>query len=93
MVVAEALSFGLPVVCLDNEGPGAFITPDCGIAVPHGSYENTVQGLKNAIAELYKNPVKLQAMSVQARQHYEAHFTWESRGNQLQKIYDQVVCE
>lgn len=93
MVVAEALSFGLPVVCLDNEGPGAFINQDCGIAVPHGSYESTVQGLKNALAELFKNPDKLQHMSTQARQQYETHFTWESRGNQLQKIYDQVVCE
>ena len=33
MVVAEAMSFGLPVVCLNNEGPGEFITTNCGFAV------------------------------------------------------------
>ena len=30
MVVTEALSFGLPVICLDNAGPGELIDSSSG---------------------------------------------------------------
>jgi glycosyltransferase involved in cell wall biosynthesis len=32
-VVLEALSYGLPVVCLDLGGPKDIVTPDCGLVV------------------------------------------------------------
>jgi glycosyltransferase involved in cell wall biosynthesis len=33
MVVLEALAAGAPVLCLDLGGPGAIVTPSCGIVV------------------------------------------------------------
>jgi glycosyltransferase involved in cell wall biosynthesis len=33
MVVLEALAAGAPVVCLDLGGPGAIVTPSCGVVV------------------------------------------------------------
>jgi glycosyltransferase involved in cell wall biosynthesis len=33
MVVLEALAGGMPVICLDLGGPGAIVTPSCGIVV------------------------------------------------------------
>jgi glycosyltransferase involved in cell wall biosynthesis len=34
MIVLEALSEGLPVVCLDLGGPGFMVNASCGIVVP-----------------------------------------------------------
>ena len=90
MVVAEALSFGLPVICLDNEGPGQFINDQCGYAIPQSSYENTVAALAKAICDLYAFPNKRQQMSFAARQQFETIFHWDQRGEQLQKIYAQL---
>jgi glycosyltransferase involved in cell wall biosynthesis len=87
MVVAEALSFGLPVVCLDNEGPGGFIDSQCGIAVPHQDYKNTVKGLSMALAELFHKPQKRIEMGKAARQKFESSFHWDRRGEQLKEIY------
>lgn len=87
MVVAEALSFGLPVICLDNEGPGQFIHSKCGYAIPQGDYQATVAGLTNAIMDLYTSPEKRQQMSLAARQQFETVFHWDRRGEQLQEIY------
>ncbi len=90
MVVAEALSFGLPVICLDNCGPGEFITSKCGITVAHQSYQNTIQQLSNAINELYSNPRKHKQMSTNARVHFVNNFNWDKRGDWLNEIYDTI---
>ncbi|PTB92727.1 hypothetical protein C9994_13675 [Marivirga lumbricoides] len=90
MVVAEAMSFGLPVICLDNEGPGEFITRECGIGVPHGSYKQTIKSLSEAIFKLYCNPNTLESMSIAARKHFESNFHWNARGEALNKIYQNL---
>ena len=87
MVVAEALSFGLPIICLDNCGPGEFVNSECGIAIPIQDYNSTVNGIANAIEKIYINPDLLKSMSYAARKHYENHFHWNRRGEQLQTIY------
>ena len=87
MVVAEALSFGLPVICLDNEGPGKYINEQCGYAIPQNSYQNTVRDLGSAIGDLFHNPEKRIAMSMEARKRFETTFHWDRRGEQLEKIY------
>lgn len=90
MVVAEALSFGLPVVCLDNEGPGQFITQSCGFAIRQGDYEDTVEGLAVALSRLYSDPALLSDMKIAARRRFETHFHWDRRGEMLQKIYAEI---
>ena len=90
MVVAEALSFGLPVICLDNCGPGEFITAKCGFAIPEMDYEKTVAALGSSIEKLYSSPILLSSMRIEARKHYENTFTWSKRGEQLQTIYNSI---
>lgn len=86
MVVAEALSFGLPVICLDNEGPGEFINKECGYAVTHTTYEKTCTYLSSAIFEVYKQGLD-NTMRKAARNHFLNHFHWDRRGEQLAEIY------
>jgi glycosyltransferase involved in cell wall biosynthesis len=90
MVVAEALSFGLPVICLDNDGPGEFINTTCGFAIKKTNYITTISKLSEALNKLYSNKDILMDMSEKARIHYENTFTWDSKGNQLNDIYNQI---
>jgi glycosyltransferase involved in cell wall biosynthesis len=90
MVVAEAMSFGLPVVCLKNEGPGEFINSKCGFAVPQLDYDNTVLELKEALTILHSDKDLLHKMSVEARKHFQDNFTWNSRGEHLNNIYNKL---
>lgn len=86
MVVAEALSFGLPVVCLDNEGPGEFISKECGFSIVQSDYNTTVRHLSEAIQQLFYSE-NIQDFRLNARQHFLEHFHWDRRGESLQKIY------
>jgi glycosyltransferase involved in cell wall biosynthesis len=91
MVVAEALSFGLPVICLDNEGPGQFINNNCGYAIPHGSYSETLSSLAKAIDALYHTSLEnREKMRQAARKQFENHFHWNRRGEQLNEIYQSL---
>lgn len=89
--IAEALSFGLPIICLDNDGPGQYITEAMGIAVPEQSYTDTIIGLKQALLKLYKIPNLTKIMSDRARKHYEDTFTWVSKGKHLKNIYNKIA--
>ncbi len=88
MVVPEALSFGLPVVCLDNCGPGSFITEECGFKIKENTYNNTIAQLSNAMNLLYSDQSKYDKMRRAARLQFENVFHWDRRGEQLAHIYN-----
>ena len=90
MVVSEALSFGLPVVCLDNCGPGEFIDESCGFAITEQDYNSTVKDLSSGITKLYDSPSLRKNMSESARQLFEQKFNWNSRGEQFQTLYQSL---
>src|SRR5262249_10309317 len=52
-VVLEALSHGMPVVCLDLGGPRDMVTPDSGIVVQTGGRE-TPPGSQNMADKIYR---------------------------------------
>lgn len=87
MVVSEALSFGLPIICLDNSGPGEFIDDTCGIAVKHQNYFNTVNNLGEAIFKIYQDPKLRLVLSKGARLRFIEKFHWDRRGVLLNSIY------
>jgi len=57
-VVIEALSQGLPVICLDTGGPGQILPEKCGfkVAVAKRSQTEVVSGLAAAMRQFADNP-------------------------------------
>ncbi|HNT79678.1 MAG TPA: glycosyltransferase [Bacteroidia bacterium] len=92
MVVSEALSCGMPVVCLNNSGPGEFIDSSCGIAVDMESYDETICQLADALKQLYYNPSLRNELSHGAVRRHQNYFLWDVKGDQLQKLYEEIDC-
>src|SRR6202020_2167039 len=67
-VVLEALSHGLPVMCLDLGGPPQIVTPHAGIVVSTAG--RSTMGVAAAVAEemqrLFAEPARLAALSAGA---------------------------
>ena len=90
MVVAEAFSFALPVICLDNIGPGEFVTQDSGITIPIQSYDDTTSALAKALHMLQNDKEELRRLSHGARERFQNTFHWDKRGDWLQEIYTKI---
>ncbi|MDE3251010.1 MAG: glycosyltransferase, partial [Bacteroidota bacterium] len=91
MVVPEALSCGLPVLCFNNEGPGEFIDEHSGIRVPYLSYQQSISLFADALEKLYHDKACWQRLSEGARKQFENNFRWDTKGETLKMIYEQIA--
>lgn len=78
-VVLEALSRGLPVICLDLGGPQNYIDTSSGVVVKSRglSREGLERALADAIAAVLADPQRLAALSEQAA-HHARRQSWEA---------------
>jgi glycosyltransferase involved in cell wall biosynthesis len=79
MAVLEAMSFGLPVLCLDLGGPGTSVDNTCGRVIPTEDHteEEVVRLMSACLAELLGNLAILQSLSMGARRQI-ASFSWQA---------------
>jgi glycosyltransferase involved in cell wall biosynthesis len=92
MVVAEAMSHNLPVICWDNEGPGRFVHPDSKLRVSTFTLGDGEAQMAARLAELSRSADTYQRESQLAGQRFDTHFRWSIRGEQLRQVYDAVLA-
>lgn len=85
-VVLEAMGFGLPIVTLDHQGVGCFLSSETAIKVPVTNPQETVNGLSQAIRVLSDNP-DLRRMMGEAALRFARQHTWESKAKRMCGIY------
>jgi glycosyltransferase involved in cell wall biosynthesis len=92
MVVAEALSYGIPVICLDNYGPGEYIHPCSSLKVPMQDYTRTVQLLAEKISTIFSNKVLYEEERRFALKRYKDLFRWDVKGNHFKQTYAEITA-
>lgn len=94
MVVAEAASMGLPIITLDNYGPGELIDSDCGIKVNcEQSRELIVNSLGAAIISMANDQDAYLNYSSAIKKHYNLKMTWDAKATEVIKAYKELLCE
>ncbi len=91
MVVPEALSYGLPVVCLDNEGPGELIHRESTLRANYSYYESTISSLARRLDRLYTDKAFYKRESDKALAHFRNELNWDVKGDLLAKLYEEVL--
>lgn len=89
----EAMSAGLPVVCLDLGGPAVTVPRDAGIHIGAVALQDCIGDLTRALATLAHNPTSRQEMGRRGAQHVLSHLLWETKGDFLSEMYHRVVRE
>lgn len=89
-VVLEALSHGLPVICLDHQGVGSVVTDGCGIKVQVTAPTEVVNGLRDAVIRASSDDLHLEALSRGAIQTSQ-DFLWRRHGQRLAQLYGHAI--
>lgn len=90
-VVLEALSKGVPVICLDHQGVGDIITDDCGFKIPVTTPREVISCLRDTIVCLVENRARLLALSWGAMERAR-EYLWSRNGKQMAEIYEKVFA-
>lgn len=90
-VVLEALSHGLPVVCLDLGGPARLVDDSCGMTIrTRGlSKDSVIRQITDALEKLAGDPALRDKLG-QAGVARVRHFTWPAL---VDRIYDQDLMK
>ena len=88
--VLEALSSGLPVVCLDVGGPRLLVDASCGFRVAAGEPDEVIAGLAQALGKLAQDPLLLQSMGAAARRRAQEQFSWTRQVARMERLYRAV---
>jgi len=87
MVVPEAMSYGIPVLCFDNCGPGEMVDETCGLKVPYSNYEQSILAFAKQLDVLYNDPTLREKFAKGAIQKHRTQFLWENKAKVFQQAY------
>jgi glycosyltransferase involved in cell wall biosynthesis len=90
-VCLEAMSAGLPVICLDLGGPSLQVTDETGFKIQAISPEQAVKELADAMCRLAQDTSLRWRMSKAGRQRLIDYFDWDKKGEGIRDIYQQVM--
>lgn len=85
-VTLEALSFGLPIVCLDHCGFSNVVTEECGIKIPVTSPLKAAADFALALGKLYSDEEYRQRLSTGAIKR-SADYNWDKKTENLNSVY------
>jgi len=89
-VAVEAISLGLPVICLDHCGFADLVTDDCGIKVHAGFEKQIISDLCNALRKLYMDEALRRRLSEGALLRAR-DYSWPNKMCALEKVYEAAV--
>ena len=89
-VTLEALSCGLPIVCLDHLGFAHVVNEQCGIKIKVNTHKRAARNFAIALEKFYRDENYRQNLSRGAIQRAK-DFCWEKKIEQLNTIYYRLL--
>ena len=89
----EAMSKGLPVICLDWGGPTEMVDENSGVKIPITTPDETIQRFADALTRLHKDPALRAELGVRAAKRARELFSWDAKRKLLESTYDRLLAE
>lgn len=86
-IVPEALSFGVPVLCYDNETPGEYIKTGAGMKVKYSNPRESIVQFSKYLNFLLHEPEVLDELSREAKELFKQAYSWQKRGELISQAY------
>ncbi|MBA6328374.1 glycosyltransferase family 4 protein [Colwellia sp. MB02u-6] len=91
MVIAEALSYGIPVITIDKNGAAHELTDDCAFVISSSDKDEIISGISNAITLLINDKNKYKLMCDAAYSHTEKKLSWHAKSKAISNIYTTIL--
>jgi len=91
VVCTEAMASGRPVICLDVGGPATQVTSSSGFRVSSRSEEAAIQGIADALEQLYKDPLLYARLGRGAQERVATEFSSQALMSRIDALYEDVV--
>ena len=88
----EAMSKGLPVICLDWGGPGEMVDAASGVRIPVTTPDQTIQAFADALVKLRHDADWRRSLGFEAARRARAHFTWRAKRRVLEETYNRLLA-
>lgn len=91
-VLVEAMSRGLPVICLKQGGGQLLVDEKSGYVIPVDSQEICTQSFADAMLSFIDYPEKIVKMGSHARKRIFSFYTWQKKCSDMELVYREI-CE
>ena len=89
-VIFEALSHGVPVICIDHCGQSDVITEECGIKIPVTSCQQVITRFAQAIQHLAINPQERKRLA-KGTLNRVREFSWDRKAQAMVEVYENAI--
>jgi glycosyltransferase involved in cell wall biosynthesis len=83
----EAMSCGLPILCLSHQGVADITDDSCAVRISPASIEQTVDALAHGMSLLASDPALRTRLGANARLRAMNGFSWEEKFTRMVEIY------
>ena len=89
--VLEAMSNSLVTIALDCSGVKDMVSDKCGILIKLQSHKQISNDIGVALLKLHYDNKEFERLSKNAFLRVKNHYNWNDRGDQINKIYNNVL--
>ncbi len=89
--IMEAMSFGLPVICLNTSGPKDMVTNKCGLLIDMVSPNQVSTDIGAGLISFINNKEMYNRMSENAILRIRTEYNWDKRRIQIKRVYEEVL--
>lgn len=86
----EAMSVGLPVVCINASGMSIITDESSAIRVDPLSQEHIIAGFAEALIKLANSPEQRHLLGKNARVRMQQHFHWDHKGDFMRDLFESL---
>lgn len=86
----EAMSIGLPVICVNTSGMAIITDEVSAIRVEPISQEHIISGFSEALLELAGSPERRMQLGLNARRRIEQHFRWDHKADFIRNLFSEL---
>lgn len=86
----EAMSVGLPIVCVNTSGMAVITDENSAIRVSPDSQGQMIADFARALVELAQSPELRRNLGANARKRIEGHFRWHHKAEFMRGLFDEL---